>query len=104
MAWRTHENVLVEMLEKVLAYKYLSVIRARKKLSETEQMERTTGLIKINYSSRRLKSVEQCLVQSNSQTKCGSTNLNQSLNARKGAVDAIIEPSAPPTSSRLKAR
>jgi hypothetical protein len=40
MARRTHENVLAEVLEKVLAYNVSQIIRARRKLSELEQMER----------------------------------------------------------------
>jgi hypothetical protein len=43
MARRTHENVLAEMLEKVLAYNISQVIRARRKLSELEQMERAAA-------------------------------------------------------------
>jgi hypothetical protein len=38
-----HQNVLAEMLEKVLAYNISQIIRVRKKLSETEQMERTAA-------------------------------------------------------------
>ena len=40
MARRTHENVLAEMLEKVLAYNISQIIRVRKKLSEPQEMER----------------------------------------------------------------
>jgi transposase, IS5 family len=40
MARRTHENVLAEMLEKVLAYNISQIIRVRKKLSELQEMER----------------------------------------------------------------
>src|ERR1700675_1091656 len=43
MARRTHENVLAEMLEKVLAYNVFQIIRVRKKLSELEQMERAAA-------------------------------------------------------------
>ena len=43
MARRSHENVLAEMLEKVLAYNISQIIRVRKKLSEAEQMERTAA-------------------------------------------------------------
>ena len=43
MARRTHENVLAEMLEKVLAYNISQIIRVRKKLSEPEQMERAAA-------------------------------------------------------------
>ena len=40
MMRRTHENVLAEMLEKVLAYNVSQIIRARrKKLSEPQEME-----------------------------------------------------------------
>ena len=43
MARRTHENVLAEMLEKVLAYNVSQIIRVRKKLSELKQMERAAA-------------------------------------------------------------
>ena len=43
MARRTHENVLAEMLEKVLAYNISQMIRVRKKLSELKQMERAAA-------------------------------------------------------------
>ena len=43
MARRTHENVLAEMLEKVLAYNISQIIRVRKKLSEAEQMDRAAA-------------------------------------------------------------
>jgi hypothetical protein len=43
MARRTHENVLAEMLEKVLAYNISQIMRMRKKLSEVEQMERAAA-------------------------------------------------------------
>ena len=40
MKRRTLENVLAEMLEKVLAYNISQIIRMRKKLSEPQEMER----------------------------------------------------------------
>jgi hypothetical protein len=43
MARRSHENVLAEMLEKVLAYNISQIILVRKKLSELEQMERAAA-------------------------------------------------------------
>ena len=43
MARRSHENVLAEMLEKVLAYNISQIIRVWKKLSELEQMERAAA-------------------------------------------------------------
>jgi hypothetical protein len=43
MARRTQENVLAEMLEKVLAYNVAQIIRVRKKLLELEQMERVAA-------------------------------------------------------------
>jgi transposase, IS5 family len=43
MARRTHENVLAEMLEKVLAYNVSQIIRVRKRLSELEPMERAAA-------------------------------------------------------------
>jgi len=43
MARRSHQNVLAEMLEKVLAYNISQIIRVRKKLSELEQMERAAA-------------------------------------------------------------
>jgi hypothetical protein len=43
MARRTHENVLAEMLEKVLAYNVSQIIRVRKKLSELEPMKRAAA-------------------------------------------------------------
>jgi hypothetical protein len=43
MMRRTHENVLAEMLEKVLAYNISQIIRVRKKLSEPQEMERTAA-------------------------------------------------------------
>jgi hypothetical protein len=39
MVRRTHENVLAEMLEKVLAYNISQIIRMRKKLSELQEMQ-----------------------------------------------------------------
>jgi hypothetical protein len=39
MMRRTHENVLAEMLEKVLAYNISQIIRVRKKLLEPQEME-----------------------------------------------------------------
>jgi hypothetical protein len=38
-----HENVLAEMLEKVLAYNISQIIRVKKKLSEPQQMERAAA-------------------------------------------------------------
>jgi hypothetical protein len=43
MMRRTHENVLAEMLEKVLAYNISQIIRMRKKLSEPQVMERAAA-------------------------------------------------------------
>jgi hypothetical protein len=43
MVRRTHENVLAEMLEKVLAYNISRIIRVWKKLSEPEEMERAVA-------------------------------------------------------------
>jgi hypothetical protein len=43
MVRRTHQNVLAEMLEKVLAYNISQIIRVRKKLLEPEEMERTAA-------------------------------------------------------------
>jgi hypothetical protein len=43
MMRRTHENVLAEMLEKVLAYNIFQIIRLRKKLSEPEEMARAAA-------------------------------------------------------------
>ena len=40
---RTHENVLAEMLEKVLAYNICQIIRVRKKLSEPQAVERAAA-------------------------------------------------------------
>jgi hypothetical protein len=39
MIRRTHDNVLAEMLEKVLAYNISQIIRVRKKLSERQETE-----------------------------------------------------------------
>jgi isocitrate lyase len=43
MARRTHEHVLAEMPEKVLAYNICQIIRVRKKLSELEEMQRAAA-------------------------------------------------------------
>jgi hypothetical protein len=43
MVRRTHENVLAEMLEKVLAYNISQIIRVREKLSEPEEKERAAA-------------------------------------------------------------
>jgi hypothetical protein len=43
MKRRTHENVLAEMLEKVLAYNICQIIRVRKKLSEPQEVERAAA-------------------------------------------------------------
>jgi hypothetical protein len=43
MVRRTHENVLAEMLEKVLAYNISQIIRVRRKLSEPQEMERAAA-------------------------------------------------------------
>ena len=43
MVRRTHENVLAEMLEKVLAYNISQIIRVRKKLSEPEVIKRAAA-------------------------------------------------------------
>ena len=43
MVRRTHENVLAEMLEKVLAYNISQIIRVRKKLSEPQEMEQAAA-------------------------------------------------------------
>jgi hypothetical protein len=45
MVGRTHENVLAEMLEKVLAYNISQIIRVWKKLSEPEEMERAVAYL-----------------------------------------------------------
>jgi hypothetical protein len=43
MVRRTHENVLAEMLEKVLAYNISQIIRMREKLSELQGMQRAAA-------------------------------------------------------------
>jgi hypothetical protein len=43
MVRRTHENVLAEMLEKVLAYNISQIIRVRKRRSEPEEMEQAVA-------------------------------------------------------------
>jgi hypothetical protein len=43
MMRRTHENVLAEMLEKILAYNISQIIRVQKKLSEPQEMERAAA-------------------------------------------------------------
>jgi hypothetical protein len=43
MVRRTYENVLAEMLEKLLAYNISQIIRVRKKLSEPQEMERAAA-------------------------------------------------------------
>ena len=43
MKRRTHENVLAEMLEKVLAYNICQIIRVRKKLSEPQEVGRAAA-------------------------------------------------------------
>ena len=43
MMRRTHENVLAEMLEKVLAYNISQIIRIRKKLSEPQEAQRAAA-------------------------------------------------------------
>ena len=43
MARRTHENVLAEMLEKVLAYNIRQISRLRKKLSEPEEIHQAAA-------------------------------------------------------------
>ena len=43
MVRRTHENVLAEMLEKVLACNSSQIIRVRKKLSELQEMQRAAA-------------------------------------------------------------
>ena len=40
---RTHEHVLAEMLEKMLAYNISQIIRVRKKLSELQEMQRAAA-------------------------------------------------------------
>ena len=51
MVRRTQENVLADLLEKVLAYNISQIIRVRKKLSEFQDMQLAAALIKISYSS-----------------------------------------------------
>ena len=43
MMRRTHENVLSEMLEKVLAYNIFQIIRVRKRLSELKEVQRAAA-------------------------------------------------------------
>jgi hypothetical protein len=43
LARRSHENVLAEMLEKVLAYNICQIIRSRKKLSEPEEIQQAAA-------------------------------------------------------------
>ena len=43
MVRRTHENVLAEMLEKVLAYNISQIIRMRKRLSESQQTQQAAA-------------------------------------------------------------
>ena len=43
MVRRTHENVLAEMLEKVLAYNISQIIRVRKKFLELQEMQRAAA-------------------------------------------------------------
>jgi len=43
MVRRSHENVLAEMLEKVLAYNISQIIRVRKRRSEPEEMEQAVA-------------------------------------------------------------
>ena len=43
MMRRTHENMLAEMLEKLLAYNISQIIPVRKKLSESQETERTAA-------------------------------------------------------------
>ena len=43
LARRTHENVLAEMLEKVIAYNICQIIRLRKKLSEPEEIQQAAA-------------------------------------------------------------
>ena len=40
---RTHQNVLAEMLEKVLAYNICQITRLRKKLSEPEEIQQAAA-------------------------------------------------------------
>jgi hypothetical protein len=43
MLRRTHDYVLAEMLEKVLAYNISQIIRVRNKLSEREETQRAAA-------------------------------------------------------------
>jgi hypothetical protein len=43
LARRSHENVLAEMLEKVLAYNICQIIRSRKKPSEPEEIQQAAA-------------------------------------------------------------
>ena len=43
LARRSHGNVLAEMLEKVLAYNICQIIRSRKKLSESEEIQQASA-------------------------------------------------------------
>jgi len=43
MVRRTHENVLAEMLEKILAYDISQIVRVRKKLSESQQTQQAAA-------------------------------------------------------------
>ena len=43
MVRRAHDNVLAEMLEKVLAYNISQIIRVRKKISERQETERVAA-------------------------------------------------------------
>ena len=43
MVRRTHENVLAEMPEKVLAYNISQIIRVRKKLSKSQQTQQAAA-------------------------------------------------------------
>jgi hypothetical protein len=45
MARRTHDDVLAEMLEKVLAYNISQIIRMRERLSEFQGMRRLSPLL-----------------------------------------------------------
>ena len=69
MMRRTHENVLAEMLEKVLAYNVTQIIRMRKKLSEPKRWNRQR-LNNTNYSGpRSLNDAEPGLAQSNKECR-----------------------------------
>src|ERR1700739_4978181 len=52
MMRRTQENVLAEMLEKVLAYNISQIIRVRKKLSELQDMQLAAALFELFKSMR----------------------------------------------------